>query len=187
MLIAFAGCRPSDDSAPVRVVDLIRELDRAERRPPTGFALGTHVADGVARPAIVVPVPSRATWSFPLPRRGAFRGFLALETSTPAAAVRFRVGVSDHRIYEGLAEYTLTASRRGWIAVGADLSAYAGFKWSLFYRPDRITWRIVLAADDVGGGGSVAVWGSPEIVTDHRSALEYVTRRHELRSRLEER
>ncbi|MGH9371214.1 MAG: hypothetical protein ACRD15_06755, partial [Vicinamibacterales bacterium] len=61
------------------------------------------------------------------------------------------------------------------------LSAYAGFKWSLFYRPDRITWRVVLATDAVGSGSPRAIWGSPEIVTDHRSAREYVTRRRELR------
>jgi hypothetical protein len=59
-----------------------------------------------------------------------------------------------------------------------DLSAYAGFKWSLFYRPDRTTWRLVLAADAVAGVPGRAVWGRPEIVADEASAKEYVAARN---------
>jgi hypothetical protein len=180
----FVGCRPSADALPVRVVDLVRELDDAELRPPTGFHIAEHIVNGVGRPSVIVPVPSRVTWSLPLPRHGAFRAFVALADSSAgneAPPVRFRFGVSDNRIYEGLAEITLTAERRGWMNLRTDLSAYAGWQWSLFYRPDRMTWRIVLAADAPSGIPTTAAWGSPEIVTDTRAARQYVARRRQLR------
>jgi hypothetical protein len=181
MLIVVPGCR-SPDPPQVRVLDLLRELDRAEKRPPAGVGLASHVAAGIARPAVVMPVPGRVTWSFPLPRRGLFRASLALDgAADSAASVRFRLGVSDRHIYEGLGDRTLTAGQQGWIDFSSSLSAYAGFQWSIFYRPDRITWNVVLAADHAGGGAVRAVWGAPEIVTDHRAAKEYVARRQRLR------
>jgi hypothetical protein len=184
-VIVVAACRPAPDEVPFRVVDLVREFDRAEKRPSDGFQITAYAADGVVRPAIVVPVPSRVIWSLPLPRRGRFRAFLALNgRGDPSAVIRFRFGVSDFHIYEGLAEQTIAAARPGWVDFRTDLSAYAGFKWSLFYRPDRVTWRVVLATDVVGGGPAAAVWGSPEIVTDVRGAKEYITRRHQLRGRM---
>jgi hypothetical protein len=159
-------------------VDLLHEFERAEQRPPDGFARTSIVAAGSARPSIVAPAHSRATWDLPLPRHGRLRAFLAVDpASPPATAVRFRVGVSDHRIYEPVAHRTVHPAD-GWVEFHADLSAYAGFKWSLFYRPDRTIWRLVLATDPAAGGGAPGVWGSPEIVTDHRSAREYVARRH---------
>jgi hypothetical protein len=181
-LIVVSACRHSSDEIHVQVVDLIREFDRAEKRPPAGFQITAYAADGVVRPSIVISAPSRVTWSLPLPRRGRFQTFLALSgRGNPGAAIRFRLGVSDLRIYEGLAEHTITAARPGWVDFNADLSAYAGFKWSLFYRPDRMTWRIVLAADAAGDGTAEAVWGSPEIVADVPAAKEYAIRRHRVR------
>jgi hypothetical protein len=88
-----------------------------------------------------------------------------------------RLGVSDQRIYEGVSELTLPAGTRTWVDLRADLSAYAGWKWSLFYRPDSITWRVVLAADAIGGSGGTLLWGAPEILTDTQSAREYAARR----------
>lgn len=179
LVLAVAACRrPTGE---IQVVDLIREFDRAEKRPPEGSQVTTYSAGGVDRPSLLVPAPSRVIWPLPLPQRGRFRAFAALDgRGNPAAAIRLRVGISDHRIYEGLAQQTITAAQPGWVAVGADLSAYAGFKWSLFYRPDRVTWRLVLSADLIEGGGA-AVWGSPEIVTDAPAAKEYVTRRQHAR------
>ena len=58
---------------------------------------------------------------------------------------------------------------RRWVEVQSDLSAYAGWKWSLFYHPDRIMWHVVLAADAIDGVPARAAWGSPEIVTDTES------------------
>jgi hypothetical protein len=180
--IVVVACRRSTDDVPFQVVDLVREFDRAEKRPSAGFQTTAYTVAGVVRPAIVVPVPSRVIWSLPLPRHGRFRAFLALsDRADPSAAIRFRFGVSDFRIYEGLAQQTITAGQRGWVDFRTDLSAYAGFKWSLFYRPDRVTWRVVLATDVVEGGPAAAVWGSPEIVTDVPAAKEYIARRHRLR------
>ena len=186
LLISSAGCRGSTDPARVSVVDLIREFDRADRRPRTGlFQVADHKSGGdVARPSIVAPVPSRMTWTLPLPRRGVLHLFVALAddaSGSPAGPVRFRLGISDHRIFESLEDVTLTPEQRGWHALRSDLSAYAGWKWSLFYRPDRIRWNVVLAADALEGTPSSAVWGSPEILTDTQSAREYSVRRQRLR------
>jgi hypothetical protein len=178
-----AGCAPRPDAAPVPVIQLLRELPRAEARPPSGFSVTTHADDGDVRPAIAAPVPGRLTIRLPLPRRAVLRSGVAIEAETPSAAVRFRVGVSDERIYEGIQEVVVTGQRPGWIDLRADLSAYAGFKWSLFYRPDRITWRLVLATDVMGPAPVRAFWGRPEIATDAGSAREYLVRRERLRSR----
>ena len=60
----------------------------------------------------------------------------------PAAPVRLRVGVSDDRIYERLTDVDLSPrDSRGGSSMRTDLSAYAGWKWSLFYHPDRVMWR----------------------------------------------
>ena len=182
-LVLF-GCGSPTPTAPVRVVNLLREMDRADRRPPTGFAVSDYRLESAAHPAIAAAVPSRLTVPLLLPRRGVFHAFVAL-AGAPAgvqtAGVRLRVGVSDHRIYEGLTELTLTPGNRAWMEVRTDLSAYAGWKWSLFYRPEHIVWRLVLAADTTDGVPATVLWGEPEIVTDTKSAREYVARRQRLR------
>ena len=182
--ILLCGCRSSTPFAPVRVVDLIREMDHADKRPAGGFAIALQHVDGVARPAIVAQVPSRLTLALPLPRHGVFHAFVTLADAPPgamAAPVRLRVGVSDHRIYEAVTDLILAPGTRTWIDLRADLSAYAGWKWSLFYRPDRITWRVVLAADAIENVPATVLWGAPEIITDAKSAREYTARRQRLR------
>ena len=180
--LVLCGCSGSVEGIPVRVIDLLNEFDRAERRPVPGLEAPAYELAGVARPAIVMPVPSRVTWSFPLPRRGVLRTSAALAPATPGGTpppARFRIGISDHRIYEGLTEKVLT-DRDGWVEFRVDLSAYAGWKWSLFYRPDRITWNLVLAADAGGDGPATAVWAAPEIVTDATAAREFAARRQQM-------
>ena len=164
-------------------MDLTRTLGTAEQRPAGGFELAAHEADGLTRPSIVMPVPARATWSLPMPRHGLFHAFLTVDSaghpSAGAGAVaRFRLGISDAHVYEELA--SAIPAGTGWTELRVDLSAYAGRKWSLFYRPDRITWRLVLATDAVGPGPVRAVWGSPEILTDPSSGQEYLIRRRAL-------
>jgi hypothetical protein len=165
-------------------VNVLREIDRADKRPPSGFTLGERRLDAAARPSIAAIVPSRLTLPLPLPRHGVFHVFVALDDA-PAAprttGVRLRVGISDHRIYEGLTEVILTPGTRGWTDLRVDLSAYAGWKWSLFYRPDQTIWRLVLAADALDNVPATVLWGEPEIVTDRRSAREYIARRQRLR------
>jgi hypothetical protein len=182
--IVLAGCPSATPSTPVRAVDLIREVHRAEQRPPHGFAIAEHQLDGVVLPVIAAVVPSRLTLPLPLPRHGVFRALVALADPVPGgkpAAVRLRVGVSDHRIYEGVTEAILRPGERTWMDIRADLSAYAGWKWSLFYRPDRTTWRVVLAADATASGPATVFWGMPEIITDTTSAREYTARRQRMR------
>jgi hypothetical protein len=178
--LLFPGCSGSVDSTPIRVIDLLNEFDRAERRPVPGYAAAAYAVDGVSYPAILMPVPSRITWSVPLPRRGRLRTRAALapaEAGTSPVLARFRIGISDHRIYEGLTD-KLATDRDGWVDFAVDLSAYAGWQWSLFYRPDSVTWNVVLAADAGGGGKASVAWAAPEILTDVSAAREYVSRRH---------
>jgi hypothetical protein len=147
-----------------------------------GLEAPAYEISGVTRPAIVMPVPSRVTWSVPLPRRGVLRTSAALAPAPSGATpppARFRIGISDHRIYEGLSEKVLTAED-GWVDFSVDLSAYAGWKWSLFYRPDRVMWNVVLAADAGGAGTATAVWAAPEIVTDAAAAREFAARRQQM-------
>jgi hypothetical protein len=178
--LTAAGCGKTAGSRPVAVVDLMRELGRAEKRPAAAFLVEDRRVGGVSRPSIVAPVPSRMTWPLPVPRRGVFHAFVSIAEAPPgtvAGAVRLRVGISDHRIYEGLSEVMINPGTQQWIDLRADLSAYAGWKWSLFYQPERVTWRLVLAADATVAAPATAMWGSPEILTDSRSAREYATRR----------
>jgi hypothetical protein len=156
----------------------MREFGRAEKRPAVAFDIAEREVGGTSRPAIVAPVPSRLTWSMQLPKRATFQAVVALSNPPPGIApapVRLRVGISDHRTFEGLSEVTLSPGS-GWADLRADLSAYAGWKWSLFYRPDRITWRLNLSTDAIGGLPAIALWSRPEIVTDTQSAREYAAR-----------
>jgi hypothetical protein len=177
ILLLLAACRAAPASAPVRVVDFIKEFDRAEKRPSAGYTLIDYRIEAVNRPSIDAPAPGRIIWELPLPRRGIFRAAVAIDGAVP---VRFRVGVSDNRIYEELA--TITVAGAGtWTALQADLSAYAGWKWSLFYRPEHRRWRVVLSTDAIAGAPGRAIWGSPSIETDAPAAREYPPRRAALR------
>src|ERR671930_2767594 len=129
LALMAAGCRAPAPSSSVPVVDLIKEFGRAEKRPADQYSIADHLAGGARRPSIVAPAPGRITWSLPLPRRGLLRTALVAMTAAP---VRVRIGVSDARIYEGLAEAVVTDASR-WSTLTADLSAYAGWKFSLFY------------------------------------------------------
>jgi hypothetical protein len=183
-VMLLGACRSSTPSAPVPVVDLIHELPRADERPLGRFAVGEHRIGGVSHAAIAAPVPSRLTVSLPLPRRGVLRAFVAVGEAPLGivpAPVRVRRGVSDDRIYEGLIERVVAPGGSMWTDLRADLSAYAGWKWSLFYRPDSMTWRVVLAADATGAAPATVFWGSPEVVTDTQSAREYAVRRQRFR------
>ena len=154
-------------------MDFIKEFDRAEKRPPSDYALIDRMLQGTSRPSISGPAPGRLVWELPLPRHGVFHATVAIEGPAP---VRFRVGVSDERIYEELASATVDVSG-AWRDVRADLSAYAGWKWSVFYRPERVRWRLVLSADAISGVPGRVIWGMPEITTDPPAAREYAARR----------
>ncbi|HWJ55842.1 MAG TPA: hypothetical protein VNR90_06475 [Vicinamibacterales bacterium] len=171
LALLAVSCRDRAPSAPVAVIDFIKEADRADRRPPA-YAVVNSVAGGDALPAIVGPAPGRLTWTLPLPRGGRFEARVAAS----GAPVAVRIGVSDARVYEQLAAASVRPGG-AWTDVAADLSAYAGWKLSLFYRPERRLWRLILSAD--GGPGTVA-WGMPRIMASRSSALEYAARRARL-------
>jgi hypothetical protein len=172
---ATGACRPSAAPEPVPVVDFIKEFHRADSRPAGSFEVAAHLAGGTALPSIVGPAPSRIIWVLPVPRSSTFRAQIAA-IGTP---VRARIGVSDARIYEQLAEVTVEPGA-GWSTLEADLSAYAGWKFSLFYRPDGRQWRLNLSVDAPAGIlGRIAV-GSPGIVASRADALEYAKRKARL-------
>jgi hypothetical protein len=152
------------------VVDFIRDVDLADRRPLSYAAAGSD-AGGRLLPAIVGPVPGRLTWTLPMPHRARFRARVA----AVGAPVRVRVGVSDDRIYEELDRITLNPSTP-WTPVDVDLGAYAGWKLSLFYRPDRVRWHFILSADAVSDVPATVAWAGPEIVAPRTAVREYLKR-----------
>jgi hypothetical protein len=173
LAVVGGGCRAGARSVPVVVVDLLKEFDRADRRPAGAFVVAERGAAGLVLPAIAGPAPGRLTWTLPLPRHGTFRTRVAAS----AAAIRVRIGISDARIYEQLAQVDVAPDTR-WTDISVDLSAYAGWKLSLFYRPERQAWRLNLSADAVAGTPANVAWGVPEIVAPGGAdAIEYARRR----------
>jgi hypothetical protein len=170
-----SGCRSSRTPAPVEVIDLVRQFAAAERRPAeSAFEVAVYSAGGVPRPSIVSPAPSRLSWTLRLPPRGAFTAQLHVGNDTDAAeTLTFRVGISDDRVYETLAHVSLSSGGTGWTPISADLSPYAGRKWSLFYRPDARRWRLILGVDAPAPGQVHAVWGAPAISTDPAGARAF--------------
>lgn len=148
--------------------DLINELPRADCRP----ANACERINAPGGPAIRVTSPSRLTWTMRLPHRGHFESTL---TTVSDAPVRLRVGVADDRTYEQLAQIALTKTD-GPTPLDIDLGAYAGRKWSLFYRPDEIDWRLTLSADAIGGTPGTALWEAPRVMTTRQGEAEYQKR-----------
>lgn len=116
----------------------------------------------------------------PVPRRSRFVAQVAIDggvDGAPPQPLRFRVGVSDDRIYEQLADVVLTPGvQAGWTPLVADLSAYAGWQWSVFYRPETRRWRLVLSTDALAGVSGRGAWGAPGIDGDRSAAREHVER-----------
>lgn len=153
----------------------MRQLGAAEKRPAeAAFDVADYSAGGVPRPSIVSPAPSRLTWTLRLPARGSFNAQLHVRSDGGAEeTLVFRVGVADHRVYETLAHVSLSSGNGGWTPISADLSRYAGWKWSLFYRPDAHEWRLILGVDTPAESRAHAVWGAPGISTDTAGARAF--------------
>jgi len=171
-----------EDSSPVRIIDLVRESRHAAEARPSrdAFEVADVSISGQSEPAIRTIAPSRLVFVLPVPRRSVFVARVAIDggvDGAPPQALRFRVGVSDDRIYEQLADALLTPGvQTGWTELRADLSAYAGWQWSLFYRPEQRRWRLVLSADAVTGMRTRGAWGAPGIEGDRAAAREHVER-----------
>ena len=114
---------------------------RAFGRQHAAFEIADVSIAGRPEPAIRTIAPSRLVFVLPVPRRSTFTARVAIDGGMNGMSpqpLRFRVGVSDDRIYEQLAEVLLTPGiHTGCTDVRASLSAYAGWQWSLFYRPER--------------------------------------------------
>lgn len=177
VMMGTAACdRPRGEQ--VRVIDLMERLSTAETRPLDGpFEIREVTCDNTPRPTLAVPPSSRAIWSTFLPSRAILTAGLAVD-GPPGSAVLFRVGISDDRVYEGLASITVRADDcgNGWTPVSADLGDYSGVKFSLFYQPNRRNWRIVLATNIEEGAVVRAYWAQPGISSDTAAAHDYVNR-----------
>jgi hypothetical protein len=180
LAIAASGCAPADRS-PIRIVDLVRDARGADARPsPAAFEVGDVTIAGQSGPAIKTRAPSRLVYVLPIPLRSTFSARVGLDGGVDGGApqpLRFRVGISDDRIYEQLASVQLTpGAETGWVDIRADLSHYAGWQWSVFYRPGARRWRLVLSTDAVSGIPGRGVWSVPGIDGDRAAAREHVER-----------
>ena len=171
---AVVGC--GRGGALVPATDLVAGLDAAERRPAAAaFTVVDMDISGQSLRAIVPPPIGRITWQTGLPGRAVLKTSLALHPDAwtqEGNGVLFRIGIAEGRTYEELLTrlvdpYHVVEDRR-WIPITIDLSAYSGFKWSLFYQPSRLTWRIIFNtnAGPPGTGdqrGDLPLWGEPAI------------------------
>jgi hypothetical protein len=165
------SCRTPDNSGPVSSIELARTLDGAELQPSAdAFSHTLVVLAGRDSLAIVAPAASRVTWPLRLPPRARFVAQVAAirNCADDTASVRFSVGISDERTYEELWRAVVPASDPAsprWTPVGIDLGDYGGTKLSFFYRPDRITWRLIANARPAPPSACVAqvLWGAPRV------------------------
>lgn len=178
VLLSSAACRRARDHKPtqIRAVDLIFHFKDAERRPERGtFEIREHTFGGRSRASLIVPPGSRVSWTLFVPHRGRLQVYAGVPDANGPAAAAVRLGVSDDRRYDTLIEQRVTSAEmaKGWIPVSADLSPYAGRKFSLFYRPDGRKWHIIIGTHVIAGSPEFLVLGEPSIEADIESAREY--------------
>ena len=164
-IVSLADCRPRS----VPPIDLLGALPSAERRAAlpleTAIRVGFVDVDGDARPSLIMTAPARVTWRVNFPARPRLRAAVALladSGSLGRPSVTARIGISGGRVYETLFALRLQSAPGAsptWRPVDIDLSAYSGWKWSLFYRPSEETWSLVFAAD-ASPRGTIA-WARP--------------------------
>jgi hypothetical protein len=105
-VVTAADCRRDERTATVRHIDLLKSIDRAERRPQGGtFTTALVTLGGETQPALDVPAVSRILWTTKLPDDAVLQTALGVPSQVPAARgakVVFRIGISDDRTYDGL-------------------------------------------------------------------------------------
>jgi hypothetical protein len=107
---------------------------------------------GSARPALIMVAPARVTWPVRLPAQQAvLHTAVALLPSGDAdAGVVVSVGISNNRFFDDLIRVPLKPAAPGaaaaWRPLDIDLSAYTGWRFSLFNQPYRTTWKLILNA-----------------------------------------
>jgi hypothetical protein len=174
--LALQGCHAPAGERLV-LIDLLRQ-PHAEKRPIGGtFELVDHECGAERFASLAVPPASRVTWSLRLPDRAVLSSAMALEGALGASAV-FRVGISDGRIYETLQMHTISsgACRQAWTPLSIELGRYSGWKFSLFYRPRKQTWQLILGVNPVSGESTKALWARPRIETDTAAAKRFYER-----------
>jgi hypothetical protein len=154
-LVLLAACGRAPD-APA-TIDLIAELATAERRAAGPVDEAVRAVDvsveGGTEAAILLRAPARVTWALRVPDDAALTAAAAVLPGSGAGAT-LRVGISDDRYYEGLMTLPLDGRESDpvWQPVVIDLGKYAGWQWSLFYRPSERVWKLIVNADAVPGG-----------------------------------
>ena len=174
------GCGRAEPEA-IAIVDLAREVRGAETRPsPASFA----VADVLVSNAVATRDPNHRAQPPDLharraqakhvrrARRGVERTRWCAAAARPVSRRRQRRAT----LRAACRRACLAGRAASWTELRADLSPYAGWQWSVFYRPETRRWRLVLSADAVSGTRTWAAWGVPSIVGDRAAAREYVER-----------
>jgi len=148
-------------------IDLVAALPTAERRalgaPDAAIRATVISRDRTDQPALVTEAPARVIFPVKMPARARFRTAVSLQ-SPGGSGVTIRMGLADSRSYDELLRVRVEPPAPGadpWKSLDVDLGGYSGWQWSLFYRPSRITWRLVLNADATPGGS--VVWIEPRI------------------------
>lgn len=159
LVVAVAGSSCRRAAAPTPI-DLLREFPGAERRAvrPVNEAvrLDTVTLGGSTRLALITMAPARVTWLVRLTAQHAvLHAAVALlpapgDTDT-TAGVLVRVGISNNRFFEDVIRVPLKPAAPGadaaWQPLDVDLSAYSGWRFSLFNQPYRTTWKLILNAE----------------------------------------
>ena len=101
--------------------------------------------------------PARVTWTLQFPETAEVAARIAIvDAGHGGRGVTVRLGLSDNRAYYELLREPVPASAPGappvWRTMRTDLSEYSGWKWSLFYQPSRLKWRLIINADATPGG-----------------------------------
>jgi hypothetical protein len=164
------GCGHARQSLPI---DLLHELPVAEQRsggPPGALQTAIHIdivtVDGSTRPALLTRAPARVTWSVRFAgNHPILRTAVALvpeDGGTVASGASARIGIVGGRSYTELVRLMPGANgASGWKPIEIDLSNYAGWRWSLFFQPYRMTWKIIFGADPAPHGW--IAWAQPII------------------------
>jgi hypothetical protein len=158
------ACQRAGPSPYVDRIDLLSLLPSAERRAPAPLDESIRVerlgppAD--LRVALRCETPARISWTIPIPRQARLSTAVMLLDGRGVTA-HFYIG---ERTWEELFRITLSgtnADARAWHPVVIDLSGYAGWQWSLFYRPSEHPWRLNFYADPAPAG--TLAWAAPTI------------------------
>lgn len=169
----LAACR-AESSVTTAVLDLVQLFPTAETRaaepPEKAFQILDVDLGGETKRSIRAPAPSRIVWVVRVPRDAVIRlgvGFPPARGGERRRPAAVRIGISDARLYEILLRRPadeLESAPGRWAPVEVDLRRYAGWQWSLFYRPSRHPWRIVFSLDaGAEEEGAFAYWGAPRI------------------------